>query len=179
MKAQGQTASRFGIVLGIVVIILLAAIETFAQYPGVPAESRPHADRVGAADSRLAKTDSSAAQRALDDGYAAALASRRWEPMITHGDASLVLARSGGEGLRHPWVDQARHSYLMALFRARAAGSVEGMTRVSDAFVRMGDRDAARLALRMAQHVATDPRTAASLRDRAERLAQPQVAATR
>jgi hypothetical protein len=99
--------------------------------------------------------------------------------MIAHGDAALALARTGSETARHPWIDQARRSYMIGLFRARAEGSIAGMTRVSDAFLKMGDRDAARLAIRMAQQAATDERTATVLRDRAEQLEQPKVAKAR
>ena len=54
--------------------------------------------------------------------------------------------------------------------------TVDGITRVADAFSSMGDRDAARLALRMARDAAPDARTAASINERAERLERARVA---
>ena len=170
MKTQGQTASRFGIMIGIVLVMVLAALEVFAQHAVAPTESKPPVVKP------LARAD---AERGLYESYSAALASRKWEPMIAHGDAALALGKSSGDPVRHPYVDQARRSYMIGLFRARSAGSIDGMTRVSDAFLKMGDHEAARLALRMAQQTATDERTAATLRDRAERLEDPRIAKAR
>jgi hypothetical protein len=168
MKALGQRISRFGIVLGIAVVVVLAGLEMFAQRSGTGGGSGPRGG-----------TDPVALERQLHDGYVAALASRRWEPMIAHGDAALELAVAGSDAPAHPWIDRARHSYLLALFRARAAGSIDGMTRVADAFSSMGDRDAARLALRMARDAAPDVRTAAMLNERVDRLERSKVADAR
>jgi len=169
MKAQGQRITRFGIVLGVAVVVVLAGLEVFAQRPGARGRANGVAKSVAA-------IDAATLERQLHDGYVAALASRRWEPMIAHGDAVLEVAVAGNGAPAHPWVDRARHSYLLALFRARAAGSVDGMTKVADAFLSIGDRDAARLALRMARDAAPDPRTAALLNDRADRIERPRVA---
>jgi hypothetical protein len=169
MKALGQRFARLGIVLGIAVVVVLAGLEMFAQRPGAGGRTNGLAKPV-------ARLDAETLERQLHDGYVAALASRRWEPMIAHGDAVLEVAVAGHGAPAHPWVDRARHSYLLALFRARAASSVDGMTRVADAFLSIGDRDAARLALRMARDAAPDARTAGLLNDRAERIERPQVA---
>src|SRR5262249_43186502 len=135
--------------------------------------------RVAALVKPVAGADRATFERQLRDGYVAALASRQWEPMVAYGDAALELASSDSGESMHPWIDRARHGYLMALFRARAAGSVDGMARIADAFLNMGDRDAARLALRMARDAAPDARTAALMDERAERLESSHVAEAR
>ena len=52
-------------------------------------------------------------------------------------------------------VARARELHLSALFRARDAGSLDGVLRVADAFDSLGDRDVTRHALRMAARPAT------------------------
>ncbi len=103
-------------------------------------------------DEALARGDVSAAMRARQDAYLAAVESRRWEGMAAVGDASMRLARlSGARGDLQP---EARRAYLAALFRARHQGSLDGVLRVAEAFAALGDRDAARQALLMASAMA-------------------------
>jgi hypothetical protein len=99
-------------------------------------------------DEALAHGDVSAAVRARDDAYSAALGSRRWEAMGDAGDASLRLAQL--PSARAAMVPEARRAYLSALFRARHQRSIDGVLRVAEAFAALGDRDAARQALVMA-----------------------------
>jgi hypothetical protein len=105
----------------------------------------PHLERL---DRSLAANDRRAASRAWQAALGAALASRRWEPMIAVGDAALrfddgVTPVQAGRA-------RARQAYLTALLRARASGSEAGMRRVADAFAALGDDQAAERARRMA-----------------------------
>jgi hypothetical protein len=51
-------------------------------------------------------------------------------------------------------VPRARDLYLSALFRARDAGSLDGVLRLAAAFDSLGDREVALQALRMARRLA-------------------------
>lgn len=99
-------------------------------------------------DEALARGDISAAVRARQDAYLAALGSRRWEGMAAAGDASMRLARLPGS--RRAMEAEARRAYLAALFRARHQHSTDGALHVAEAFAALGDRDVARQALIMA-----------------------------
>jgi hypothetical protein len=97
------------------------------------------------------------AARAWQDAYQAALGTRQWESMADVGDASLRIAASSTAVAARA---QARHSYLIALYRARAIGSVDGVLRVARAFDALGDRDASAACLQMAADLALQGRTA-------------------
>lgn len=112
------------------------------------ATAEPELERFAQA---LAVGDRSVAVHALQDAWSAALASRRWEPMLAVGDAALRLA-DDRPSLR-PAQARARQAFKTALFRAQAAGSQEGMLRAADAFAALGDRDVADAARRMAAAV--------------------------
>ncbi len=109
-------------------------------------------------DEALARGDANAARMARDAAYLAALGSLRWEAMAAVGDASVRFAASTGVG---PALQPAvRRSYLVALYRARSQGSLEGVLRVSGAFAELGDREVAREGLAMAASMAAARRGA-------------------
>jgi hypothetical protein len=70
----------------------------------------------------------------------------------------------------------ARELWLVALFRARAEGAVDGALNAAEGFARLGDRDASVLALRIADKLAARSGAEgdrAHVRLVAERLAHP------
>ena len=93
-----------------------------------------------------------AATKAWHDAYGAALGSRRWEGFADLADAALRMGRASGSP--NAGVPRARDLYLCALFRARDAGSLDGVLRVADAFEALGDRDVTRHAAKMAERLA-------------------------
>ena len=98
-------------------------------------------------DQALATGNASAAIYAWREAYGAALRSRRWEALAAVGDAGArIEALMGSTGRYRP---ETRQAYLSALFRARAAGSAEGVQRAAAGFEALGDQDAANLARRM------------------------------
>jgi len=121
-------------------VLLVTFVSAFVAHAQPPAAPERRAPAVQAVDQALARKDVAAAERAWHEAYLDALASRRWEGMIAVGDAALRM------GAR----PKARQSYLLALERARAAGSAEGAQRVSQAFAALGDHEVARMCLRVA-----------------------------
>ncbi len=111
----------------------------------------PWAAHVAAVDAALRSRDLAAASAAATEAYRAARASRRWEGLVDAADAYLRVAEAAGAP--QAGVPRARELYLAALFRARDAGSVEGVIRVAQSFDRLGDREAADHAMRIAQHM--------------------------
>jgi hypothetical protein len=107
---------------------------------GTPAPE-PWALSIAAADAALARRDVNAAVQARHDAYSAALASRRWQGMVAVGDLILRIGDARSTSATAP--AQARQAYLIALFRARAEGSVEGVMRTAEAFAALGDREVA------------------------------------
>jgi len=103
-------------------------------------------------DDALAQGRIDVAVRSWDAAYRAAFASRQWKGMADVGDAALMISASSET--RSAWRARARQSYLMALYRARATGSVDGILRVGTAFHALGDRDVAAMCLRTAEDVA-------------------------
>src|SRR5262245_5069738 len=111
----------------------------------------PWASHVAAVDAALRVRDLSAASAAATEAYRAAQASRRWDGLVEAADAYLRVADAAGAP--QAGVPRARELYLAALFRARDAGSVEGVVRVAEAFDSLGDREAADHAIRTAQRM--------------------------
>jgi 3-oxoacyl-(acyl-carrier-protein) synthase len=111
----------------------------------------PWTPHIVAANAALRSGDLTAASAASTEAYRAALASRRWEGLIEAADAHLRLAEAAGAP--QAGVPRARELYLAALFRARDARSLEGVLRVAQAFDRLGDREAADHAMRVAQRM--------------------------
>jgi hypothetical protein len=115
-----------------------------------PSASLPRADagaawarHVHAVDQALAEGDVGTAVRARDDAYTAARASRRWEGMIEVGDRYLQVGKVAG--LSSASIPKARKMYLLAFFRARSQGAVDGMVHAAEAFGALGDTEPALL----------------------------------
>jgi hypothetical protein len=135
------------------VLAMLGVLAMLASSPAVAmlhraAPATPLVSYVRAVDEALARDDLSAAVRAWHDAYGIALASRRWEAMIDVGDAFLRVSaydrsRDGGK-------PNARQAYLIALMRARSAGSATGVRRAGDAFAALGDLEVAAQCFRIA-----------------------------
>ena len=104
----------------------------------------------------LAAKNISVAHRAWRDAYGAALGSRTWLGMAEVGDAALRIGDVAR--VRQPYEAKARGSYLTALFRARSAGSLDGVLRIAHAFEALGDREVVEQCIRIAEHVATRAR---------------------
>ena len=98
-------------------------------------------------DDGLHAGDSTGAVAAWRDAYREAVKSGRWEAMADVGDAALRIGEV--RPFRETPQAAARKSYLTALFRARAAGSLEGVLRVADGFTALGDEGVVRECLRI------------------------------
>ncbi len=118
--------------------------------PGV-AEVAPWADDLAALDASLARQDVGAAARRWQAGYAAALASGRWEGLVAMGDAARRLGAASGA--RQLGDERSRAVYLVALFRARQQGVLDGVLRAAAAFADLGDREVAAQSLRIASEL--------------------------
>jgi hypothetical protein len=148
MMPNGTRAKRFGQVLlrGMMLVVAVAISGCGAR------SSDPYAaswdQYIQVMDDALTRGDVNAAEMARQEAFLAARGSRRWDAMVAVGDASVRLMRAPGASstLRL----EARRIYRWALFRARQQGSFEGVVRVSEAFIELGDREAARDGLAMA-----------------------------
>ena len=123
--------------------LVLAAVVTFALVGpgGTAAEERGTWSRhLEQAQSAASRGDVASALVALEQAYAAALETGRWESVIEYADAMLDLGDR--PGLRRPIAAKARQAYFMALRRARDAGSLEGMVRSAEGFARLRDFEA-------------------------------------
>jgi hypothetical protein len=159
---EGPAMTRSGWALvtatGVCVGLLSGVLGTSAVAPPRPVQSTasaaaatPWTPYIVAVDAALRSGDLTAASAASTEAYRAALASRRWEGLIEAADAHLRLA--GAAGAPQAGIPRARELYLAALFRARDARSLEGVLRAAQAFDRLGDREAADHAMRVAQRM--------------------------
>jgi hypothetical protein len=126
-----------------------AARAIWGRLPTLRLDREPGAAGPVAVEPALAGPDLSRAVRAWREAYIAALASRRWEPLVAAGDAALGLDAPAGPAGR-TFREEARQAYLGALFRARAQRDVEGMARAAESFDRLGDAEVAARARHMA-----------------------------
>lgn len=168
MRPARMNGSSTLVVIGAAILfILLAVLEAMAG----PANPRGSVQRV---DDALAKGDLTAAERAWQDAYTAALGSRRWEGMLEAGDAARRIGEASGSGKAAD--ARARQAYLTALWRARRAGSLDGVLRAAEAFSALGDREVVAQCLRIAERLAAERRDAQA-RDQvltlSQRLGQP------
>ncbi len=150
-------AGAFGVVVATVVDAraFMAAVEQAPAYM--------HYQR---ADDALAAGDVVRALRHWQEGYAAAVGSRRWEGLVEAGD---LYRRIGARG-RFEGALRARDCYLLALVRARGERSLDGVLRATEAFLDLGDAEPVERGLEIARELAArdaDPRA----RERIERLA--------
>jgi hypothetical protein len=158
--------------LGVIVIVtggLPGVAASRSTRPGPGEEWRSH---VAVVDRAIDEDDVPQALRAWGDAYGAAVGSRRWQAMLTVGQASLRIGRAAGT-LRG-YEDKARHCYLAALFRARQQQSTEGAFRVAEAFADLGDVEVASRATHVAETlVRRDPGTDPSAAPLARRAHEP------
>lgn len=143
--------------------LLLAVLEAMA------ASADPWTTHLQQVTGALAKQDPGAAKRAWHEAYTAALASRRWEGMVEVGDALRRIGDASGSGKAVE--GRARRLYLSALFRARQAGSLDGVLRAAEAFSALGDHEVVARCLRIAERLAADQRDTQA-RDRVLLLAE-------
>jgi len=162
--------TRLGRLALLTMIVLVPACAESGPDTAVDSATMRHVRRV---DEALARGDVSTAVRAWHDAYGAALASRAWEPMLAVGDAHLRIGGAGGIG--GAAYARARENYLVALFRARARRSLDGVLRATEAFARLGDRDVVDMGLRVARDVAArggDPEAVERVRRFAQELSE-------
>jgi hypothetical protein len=138
-----------------VVIAGLATLETVAGARVRSADARDpeRLAALTAMDEALARHDFAAAAQAWREARQLALHSRGWRAPAEAAEAELRLAAATDRVQESK--PSAREMLLVALFRARAERATDGALRVAEAFARLGDRDAAQLALRLAENVAT------------------------
>jgi hypothetical protein len=142
------------VVVAAVVIAGLGAVETIAAARTRSAETRDpeRLAALAAMDEALARQDFGAAVQAWRQARQLALRTRGWRAPLEAADAELRLAEAT-DRVRESKAS-TRELLLVALFRARAEGATEGTLRAAEGFARLGDRDAAQLALRIAENVA-------------------------
>jgi hypothetical protein len=153
------------VVAMLIILIALAVTEAAASHEHFAGNSDASwTGHLRTLDDALAKKNISAAERALQQAYLAALGSRRWEGMVEVGDATLQVGEASG--YRKVSQVKARRVYLEAFVRARQQGSIDGLLRTAEAFSALGDRDVADAVVRMAERLAGQVRTTEA-RDRA------------
>ena len=147
-----STARAFAVVA--LVIAGLAAISTMAvARGGSPEVADPERlAALTAMDQALARNDRAAAVKAWRYARELGVRSRGWRGPADAAAAELRLAVAMDR------VDavkrDARELFLIALFRARGEGAVDGVLQAAEGFARLGDGDAALLALRIADNTA-------------------------
>lgn len=173
MVIQGVPRVFLYMVLG--AAALLAALEVTAARGSASARKgdTPWTSPLRDMDQAIARGDVASAVTARQEAYRAAIASRKWEGFLAAGDAILRLGETTeSRSLAEP---EARRLYLSALFRARGQQSLDGVLLATEAFARLGDRDAVEQGLRMARDLAgSDPEAQARVRlveDRSSRSA--------
>jgi len=154
-------AARVGLA-GLIAIAVLVTGNSIvrAQEGAASSGSTSLVDAVRAMDEALAKGDLRTALRAREDARLTALASTGWDGLVTLGDATLRLGLQSG--LQSAMEPAARRAYLFALYRARRQESLEGVVRVTEAFVAMGDREMAKKACGIAGRLAASAREPAT-----------------
>ena len=164
------TGRTVGAVVGGLGLVLAGALMSHAgsapralESPAVRGVAAPWTVHLATVDATLAVGDVPGALSAWHEAYGAALGSRRWEGFADAGDAYLRIGRASSAPASA--VPRARDLYLSALFRARDAGSLDGVLRIAAAFATLGDHDVTAQALRMARRL-SGPHPAPPLRGR-------------
>lgn len=166
-----QSRKRVHLAIAVVVVAMLIILIGLALTEVRATHERsggsldaPWRDSIRTLDDALAKKEIGAAERALHQAYLAALGSRRWEGMVEVGDATLRVGEvSGYRKVSEP---KARQLYLLAFFRARQQGSIDGLLRAAEGFAALGDREVAEQGIRLAERLA-EQGGATEARDRA------------
>lgn len=117
-----------------------------------PSHAARWRETLGRIDDALQAGDARAAVVAWRDAYAAALGSGEWTRMADVGDRALGIGEL--PEFRETPQAAARRSYLTALFRARARGSLDGVLRAAEGFAYLGDRAVVEQCLRVAGELA-------------------------
>jgi len=125
--------------------------------------------RIGVVEQAIAARDGVRAARAWPDVWTVAQASRRWDALLTAGDAALRIGELTRATLSGRF--NARQAYRAALFRAYSQRSIEGVLRTAEALTLMGDREMPEVALSMARKLAATSGDQ-EVRDRVERDAR-------
>src|SRR5262245_38427594 len=155
---------------GLAVLVTLSAVAVASSMVKGGDESAsspspsPWVRAIHTMDEALAKGDVRGALRAREDARLAALSSDGWEGLVLVGDATLRLAQNSG--LRIAMEPAARRVYVFALHRAHRQESFDGVVRVTEALVMLGDHDMARKGCRIARALAAS----AGARDAQERV---------
>lgn len=144
-RTVSATLASVGLVLSTALMSIAVTPPRATTPPALDgrADWAPH---LAAVDLALQSSDLAAARRAWQAAYLAALASRRWEGLAGTADAYKRLA----DAARTSSAPRVRALYLEALFRARDAGSRDGVLRAAAAFDGLGDREVAARARTMA-----------------------------
>jgi hypothetical protein len=161
----------------VVFAVMIAGLAVLSSIAGARSRAADARDperiaALAAMDEALARNDLPAAAQAWKQARELALRSRGWRAPAQTADAELRLAVA---------TDRVRESkptvrelFLIALFRARAEGSVDGALHAADGFARLGDHDAALLALRLAEQAAArNGEGADRVRVAADRIRRP------
>ena len=127
-------------------LLLLVGVIALPLIPEASADAvrTDWAARIAEMDRALARGETAVAIAAWREAYVAAHVSRGWPGMLAVGDAALRAGRA--TGTPEVFEPRARRAYLTALLRARRQVSHNGVLAVAEAFGRLGDRDAERLA---------------------------------
>lgn len=154
LSVSGSSALLAISVVG--VVLLLLGLDTPAwtvpEAPRPPDWRRPLAE----AETALAAGDVGAAVVSWREARRRALAAHTWDGLLQVGGAYRRLGEAGG--FADDATATARELFLAALFRARAARSLEGVLHTADAFAELGDREVVAACLRVARALAgADP----------------------
>ena len=163
----------------VVVAVVTAGLAAVSSIAGARSRSADARDperlaALAAMDEALARHDLATATQTLRQARELALRSRGWRGPAETADAQLRLAVAANR--MHESKPTARALLLVALFRARAERAVDGTLRAAEGFARLGDREAAALALRIAASVAErhgDGEDRARVRLAGERMLPP------
>lgn len=130
----------------LLLLLLLAGVIALPLIPEASADAdrSDWAARIAEMDRALARGETAAASAAWREAYVAAHVSRGWPGMLAVGDAAVRAVRATGSP--DVFEPRARRAYRTALLRAHRQASRDGLLAAGEAFGRLGDRDAERLA---------------------------------
>jgi hypothetical protein len=145
-------------------LLLLVGVIALPLIPEASADAvrTDWASRIAEMDRALARGETAAAIAAWREAYVAAHVSRGWPGMLAVGDAALRAGRA--TGMPDHFEPRARRAYCTALLRAHRQSSHDGVLAAGEAFGRLGDRDAERLAKAEAADLAIRAEAAARRR---------------
>jgi hypothetical protein len=151
----------------LLVLLLLGGIIALPLIPEASADADrgDWAARIAEMDRALARGETAAVTEAWREAYVAANVSRGWPGMLAVGDAALRAGRA--TGTPDVFEPRARRAYRTALLRAHRQASSDGVLAAGEAFGRLGDRDAERLAKAEAARLSRRAEDAARRRARA------------